>query len=103
MKQSKQYGRINGRGDVQMALFVAGMTPRSSRAILNAKALCEAEFGGHYNLEVIDIYVEPVLAIQEQVYAVPLLIRYTPSPERRVIGDLSDVKQVRRSLGLMAA
>lgn len=90
-----------GLGEIHMTLFVTGMTSKSSRAILNIKALCESE--RRCKLKIIDIYVDPAMAVQEQVYAVPMLVKYKPWPERRVIGDMSDMEQVRRSLGLLAA
>ena len=95
--------RKDNPGEIRMTLFVTGLTPRSSRAILNIKALCTSELGSRCKLTVVDIYLEPAIAVREQVYAAPMLIKYSPSPERRIIGDLSDMKQVRQSLGLIAA
>lgn len=88
---------------IRLVLFVTGLTPRSTKAIENIRSFCESELGGTCNLQVVDIYLEPELAAQEQVIAVPLLIRYEPVPERRIIGDLSDTAKLRRSLGLQAA
>lgn len=96
-------GADENAGEIRLTLFVAGLTARSIRAIISLKALCQTELGRNCKLKVVDIYVEPATAVQEQVFAVPMVIKYTPWPERRVIGDLSDMKQVGRSLGLTAA
>ena len=83
-----------------LRLYVAGMTPRSSRAIANIKTLCEVELKGRYDLEVVDLYQHPALAAGEQIIAVPTLIRQLPHPLRRIIGDLSDHERVLIGLDL---
>ena len=70
------------------------MTSRSTRAIANIKEICEEHLKGRYDLRVIDIYQQPVLAKGEQIIAVPTLIKKLPPPLRRLIGDLSDRKRV---------
>jgi circadian clock protein KaiB len=49
---------------------------------------------GRYELEVIDIYQQPVLAQGEQIIAVPTLIKKLPLPLRRFIGDLSQTEKI---------
>jgi circadian clock protein KaiB len=70
------------------------MTPRSTRAIATIKEICEEHLKGRYDLRVIDIYQQPVLAKGEQIIAVPTLTRKLPPPLRRLIGDLSDRERV---------
>ena len=77
-----------------LRLYVAGMTPRSARAIANIKAICEDHLKGLYALQVIDLYQHPELAEGEQIIALPTLIRKLPPPLRRMIGDLSDRDKV---------
>ena len=83
-----------------LRLYVAGMTPRSARAITNIKTICEELLKGRYSLQVIDIYQQPVLAKGEQIIAVPTLIKRLPLPLRRIIGDLSDRERVLIGLDL---
>jgi circadian clock protein KaiB len=73
-----------------LRLYVAGTSARSTRAIFNAKSLCEQHLAGRYKLEVIDILQQPTLAKDDQILAVPTLIKKLPVPLRRFIGDLSD-------------
>jgi circadian clock protein KaiB len=73
-----------------LRLYVAGATPRSQQAILRARELCEAELDGNYNLEVIDIYQQPLLAREGQILATPTLVKTYPAPVRRLIGNLSN-------------
>jgi len=83
-----------------LRLFVSGMTPRSTRAVQNVRAICEAHLQGRYDLEVIDIYQQPTLARGEQIIAAPTLVKKSPAPLRYIIGDLSSTERVLRGLDL---
>ena len=83
-----------------LRLYITGATPNSTRAISNLKEICEKYLDGDYELEIIDVYQQPVIAEAEQIIALPLLIKKSPSPQRRLIGDLSDIKKVLRGLSL---
>jgi len=67
------------------------------------KRICEAELAGKYHLEVVDIYQEPRRATEDQVIAIPTLIKEAPGVIRRLIGDLSDTSLLRKNLGLLDA
>lgn len=84
----------------ELRLYVAGMTPRSTRAIANIKEICEEYLKGLYSLRVIDLYQQPQLAEGHQIIAVPTLIKKLPLPLRRIIGDLSDREKVLIGLDL---
>lgn len=83
-----------------MKLFVAGASPNSIRAISNIRAFCEEYLAGHYHLEIIDVYQQPQVAKRDQVIALPLLLKISPLPTRRLIGDMSDKARVIRGLDL---
>jgi circadian clock protein KaiB len=76
------------------------MTSRSRRAIENIRTICEEHLQGSYELEVVDLYQQPVLASGEQIIAAPTLIKRLPLPLRRVIGDMSDTGRVLVGLDL---
>lgn len=84
-----------------LRLYVSGMTSRSSRAVGNLKAICEEYLEGRYDLEVIDIYQQPVLTKGEQIVAAPTLIKKLPLPMRRIIGDMSNRERVLLGLDLI--
>jgi circadian clock protein KaiB len=81
-----------------LRLFVAGNTPRSQRAIINLRALCDAHLSRRCEVEVIDIYQQPNLAREHQILVVPTLIREEPAPPRRIVGDLSNTEVVLAAL-----
>ena len=82
----------------QLRLYVAGQTPKSVAALDNLKRLCELHLAGRYEIEVIDLLVNPTLAAGDQILAVPTLVRKFPEPIRKIIGDLSN--EVRVLVGL---
>ena len=69
-------------------------------AVKNIKRICKQHLKNRYDLEVIDIYQQPNLARDEQIVAVPTLIKRFPPPLRRLIGDLSNLKKVLCGLDL---
>ncbi len=83
-----------------LRMYVTGASPNSAKAISNIKNICEVHLKGMYNLEIIDIYQQPLIAQKEQVIALPMLVKSTPLPLKRLIGDMSDTKKVLSALGL---
>jgi circadian clock protein KaiB len=77
-----------------LRLFVSGILQNSVRAVRNINLICEGYLKGSYKLEIIDIYQRPDLATSEQIIVVPVMIIKSPLPERRIIGDLSNVQKV---------
>jgi circadian clock protein KaiB len=86
-----------------LRLYVTGMTSRSAKAIKNLRAICNERLAGRYDLEVIDIYQQPVLTKGEQIIAAPTLIKKLPLPMRRLVGDMSDRERVLLGLDLVSA
>ena len=83
-----------------LRLYITGNTPRSLQAIANVKAICEEHLQGRYELEVVDLYQQPVLAQGEQIIAAPTLIKKLPEPLRRIIGDMTNTDKVLVGLDL---
>ncbi|HEX8207619.1 MAG TPA: circadian clock KaiB family protein [Solirubrobacteraceae bacterium] len=84
-----------------LRLYVVGGTPASERALQGVERLRAALEDA--DLEVVDLRERPDVAEQERIVATPLLMRVSPEPVRRVVGDLSDAERVRWSLGLPEA
>ncbi len=82
-------------------LYIAGQSPRSTRAVENLRGLAEGTLGGdEFELVVIDVVEDPGEAEANQIMATPTVIKHRPDPVRRVTGDLSDLQAVARALGL---
>lgn len=83
-----------------LRLYVTGSTSRSVLAITNLKKICREYLEGRYELEVIDLFQHPGLALDEQIIAAPTLIKQLPLPFRRIIGDMSNKEKVLLGLDL---
>lgn len=83
-----------------LALYVAGHTAKSIRAVDNVRRLCDENLVGRYRLEVIDLYQQPELAAREQLIAAPTLVKSLPLPTKRMVGDLSNRTRVLAGLGI---
>jgi circadian clock protein KaiB len=81
-------------GHYHLRLYVAGQTPKSLTALANLKRVCEQHLAGRYQIEVIDLLVNPKLAAGDQILAIPTLVRKLPAPLKRIIGDLSNTDKV---------
>jgi len=79
-------------GKCLLRLYVAGATERSRQAVQRARQMCELEFGTNFDLKVIDVYQQPILARDGQIIATPTLVREFPKPVRRLIGNLSNAR-----------
>lgn len=86
----------------RLRLYVAGQTPKSLTAFNNLKEICRQHIP-NFEIEVIDLLQRPQLAHQDQILAVPTLVRKLPPPIRKIIGDLSDTERVLVGLDLRPA
>lgn len=83
-----------------LRLFVAGINPKSRRAIENLREILEENLKDQYELEIIDIYQQPIFAKEDQIVAAPTLIKELPPPLRRFVGDLSNKDKILLGLHL---
>jgi circadian clock protein KaiB len=83
-----------------LRLYVAGTSLNSMRAITNLKDICEHHLKANYDLEIVDVYQQVEKASEDQLIALPLLVKRSPGLIRRLIGDMSDEKKVLKGLGI---
>jgi circadian clock protein KaiB len=76
-----------------LRLYTAGQSPKSLAALANLKRVCDEHLAGRYSIEVIDLLKNPRLAKDDQIVAIPTLVRKLPEPLRRIVGDLSDTER----------
>ncbi len=94
---------MTGSNEVcHLRLYVAGQSPKSIKALVNLRRLCEEHLADGYEIEVVDLVEQPRLAAGDEIVAVPTLVRTLPAPMRRVIGDLSDPDRVIVGLQLLS-
>ena len=83
-----------------LELFIAGQTPRSEIAFLNLKRICEEHLAGQCRIDVVDLLKHPKKAAVHQILIIPTLVRLSPRPVRKVMGDLSDTQRVLAGLDI---
>ena len=97
LKQAASHSR---QAKYVLRLYVSRSTLKSKLAVENMKRVCEEHLKGRYDLEVIDIHEHANLARDEQIVAVPTLIKRLPLPLRMLVGDMSDLDKVLFGLDL---
>jgi circadian clock protein KaiB len=78
----------------ELRLYIAGNTPKSATALKNLRKYCEEHLKGIYDIEVVDLLLNPQLAEGDQILAIPTLVKKVPEPVRKIIGDLSNEEKV---------
>ena len=89
-------------GTFHFRLFIAGESPRSSRAVSNLTLLCERALPDAHKIEVIDVLERPDLAEAASVLATPMVMRMQPLPQRRAVGDSNDLARLAAAIDLHA-
>jgi len=92
----------NGTKKWLLRLYLAGNTAKSLAAIQDLTKICRDHLEGNYKLEVIDLLVNPILAKDDQILALPTVVRKLPGPVKQIIGDLSQAEKVLVGLDLRA-
>ena len=83
-----------------LTLYVSGASPRSAAALETVRRICDEELSGRVDLRVVDLAQEPARVMEDQILAVPTLVKHQPSPLRRMVGNLADADRVRAGLDL---
>lgn len=81
-------------------LYITGATYHSMQAVKNFKNICDSYLENKYELDIIDVYQQPILAKENQIIAAPTLIKIHPLPIRRIIGDMSDTEKILNILSI---
>lgn len=81
-------------------LYITGVSSLSTRAVVNARRLFDQHLAGRYKLEVVDLAKFPARAAEGQIVASPTLVKESPGPVRRFVGDLSRPEILLDALGL---
>lgn len=93
--------RLDRKEQYELQLYISGATEQSRLALTNIKAIAEKYLEGRYHLVVIDLYQQPERASEQEIIAVPMLIKKLPLPLRRMVGDLTCEDRVLIGLDLV--
>lgn len=93
----------DGNGNVRLRLYVLGRSGPALRALRAVDELRDAHLPDGSEVEVLDLREHPEVAERERILATPLLVRLSPGPVRRIVGDLEDLPEVAFALDLPTA
>lgn len=77
-----------------LTLYIMGASPNSARAVSNIRSICNAHLNNRYELKIVDVYQQPVIAQQEQLVALPMLIKNFPLPVKKFVGNMADESKI---------
>jgi circadian clock protein KaiB len=87
-------------GKLSLTLFVTGRTVRSRAAVQHLRSISQGLGEGQYELRIVDVLEQPHLAEESKILATPTLVKNSPPPVRRIVGDLGDRERVMKWLDL---
>ena len=88
------------KGSFVFRLYVVNEGPGSARAIANLSAICKKHLPDNHQIEIVDLLQYPRRVLSDNIQATPTLIKLSPAPVRKIIGDLSEEAKVLFALGL---
>lgn len=91
---------MNEEGKLSLQLYVSGMSPKSVDAIRNLKTICDRHLKDAFELEIIDIYKHPEVALEQDIVFSPSLVKQFPLPKKVLVGTLENSEKVLRTLGI---
>ncbi len=91
--------RTSRRTRLKLRLYVAGNAPNSVRAVANTQAICDEHFAASHELEIVDVLLAPGRALADGIIVTPTLLKLSPLPVQRMIGNLNDTARVLLALG----
>ncbi len=85
----------------ELKLYIVGRTERSKKSVEDLTGVLEANLKGRYFLKIIDIMENPQLAEKDKILATPTVVKTSPPPVRKIIGDLGQRETVLAMLDLL--
>jgi circadian clock protein KaiB len=85
---------------LQLRLYIAGNAPNSIMAIANVRAICDEHFADGHHIEIVDLLLQPRRGLVDEIIVTPTLLKLSPLPSQRMVGNLSDTRQVLLTLGI---
>jgi len=83
-----------------LKLYVAGTAPNSARARANLEAILHGFPVVRCQVEIIDVFEQPLRALKDGIIVTPTLVKIAPPPGEQIVGDLGNYARVRDVLGL---
>lgn len=100
--EMKEVNQVGAENDLWvLRLYDAGKSLKAMTALKNLKKICKEQLNGKFTIEVIALLENPQLGAEDQIFALPTLVRKLPVPVRKIIGDLSNTERVLVGLDIL--
>ncbi len=84
-----------------LKVYISNLTPKTLEKIGLFKEMLTAELGSGYHLELVELLKDPASALNDDILVTPTVIRCSPEPTKKIVGNFLDKKQVMFALGLV--
>ncbi len=81
-------------------LFIAGEEPKSHITKNVLLSFCKKYFKTSYQVDIVDVFEDYNVAIENQIIAVPTLIKKEPLPEVTIVGLIENEEKLAKILGI---
>ena len=85
---------------LSLRLFVAGDSPDSAIAVANLTALFPESESSRVEIEIVDVQREPARAARDAIMVTPTLLKISPAPRCRILGNLKNRDALLHLLGI---
>ncbi len=85
---------MSKRALFKFRLYVAGDSPNSTQALSNLHAICGKFLPERHEIEVVDVLCDPKRALADGILLTPTLLKLSPEPVRKIVGNLSHTQTV---------
>jgi len=96
----RKANRADAGAKLVLRLYIAGDAPNGAAARDNLRAVLARYPDASVRLEIVDVMKDPERGLRDGVVLTPMLIKLTPAPTRRVVGNLRDETVVLAALDL---
>jgi circadian clock protein KaiB len=91
---------MSRRAHFKLRLYIAGDAQNSTQALANLNAICRTHLLDRHDIEIVDVFREPLRALADGIFMTPTLLKLAPAPARKIVGTLSCTLPVLQALGL---
>ncbi|MGA2292188.1 circadian clock KaiB family protein [Bradyrhizobium sp.] len=91
---------MQDRSDYKFRLYVAGDAANSVAAVANLNTICREHLPDRYEIEIVDVFLEPGRALADGVFLTPTLVKLSPTPMLRIVGSLTQTLPILQAFGI---
>jgi circadian clock protein KaiB len=91
---------MTGQPDYKFRLYVAGDAANSVAAVGNLNTICREHLPDRFEIEIVDVFLQPERALTDGVFLTPTLVKLSPPPVRKIVGSLTQIAPILQAIGI---